>query len=100
MAFPEYVEAWTFLDQPGTREDIKKAFDSVDVDNSGVVDWGEFVFSIMGAKASNYGVLADMETLQKLLDETLKEYKILKETLGEVRMDNDARAERNAKLMN
>ena len=71
MAFPEYTEAWKFLGQPGSAADIKNAFDSVDVDKSGLIDWQEFVFSFMGEKASNYGVLADMETLERMMDETL-----------------------------
>merc|ERR1719204_1459240 len=100
LGYPEYNEAWKFLGQPGTDADIKKAFDSVDVDGSCLVEWNEFVFSIMGEKATNYGVLADMEKLHTLMDHTLKEYMILKETLGEVREANDARAEKNAKLRN
>ena len=32
------------------------------------------------------------------MDNTLKEYIILKDTLGEVRQNNDVRAERNAQL--
>ena len=27
LGFPEYLEAWRFLNQPGTDEDVKKAFD-------------------------------------------------------------------------
>ena len=46
------MEAWRFLAQPGTEKDIKNAFDSVDVDGSGLVEWEEFVFSIMGQEAS------------------------------------------------
>jgi len=51
LAFAEYSEAWKFLGQPGNDADIKRAFDSVDVDGSGLVAWDEFVFSIMGEKA-------------------------------------------------
>eukprot|EP00492_Amphilonche_elongata_P004875 TRINITY_DN5277_c0_g1_i1.p1 TRINITY_DN5277_c0_g1~~TRINITY_DN5277_c0_g1_i1.p1 ORF type:complete len:114 (+),score=26.73 TRINITY_DN5277_c0_g1_i1:40-342(+) len=46
----------------------------------------------------NYGVLADMEDLQRLLSNTVSEYTILRDTLQEVRADNDVRAERNQKL--
>merc|ERR1712079_540809 len=45
-----------------------------------------------------YSVLADMEDLNRLLRNTLAEYNILRDTLGEVRASNDVRAERNAKL--
>ena len=60
LAFPEYYEAWKFLGQPGSDDQIKQAFDSVDVDATGLVDFEEFIFSIMGEKALKYGVLADM----------------------------------------
>jgi len=50
-----------FLSQPGGEEDIKKAFDSVDIDTSGLVEWDEFVFSIMGEAALKYGTLAGKE---------------------------------------
>ena len=46
LQFPEYREAWKFLQQPGTDDDIKKAFDSVDINSSGLVEWDKFVFSI------------------------------------------------------
>merc|ERR1712083_755943 len=46
LGYPEYNEAWKFLQQPGNDQDIKNAFDSVDVDGSGLVEWNEFVFSI------------------------------------------------------
>ena len=128
MAFPEYREAWKFLSLPGKDADIKKygkfhfvtfqfcvrAFDSVDVDSSGLVDWLEFVFSIMGEKAQNYGILAgklietfrtkfsfsflDMEELSSLLAETLGNYGGMAEELAEARMSTEDRAERNKKL--
>merc|ERR1711862_316846 len=47
---------------------------------------------------SKYGVLADMEDLSRLLRNTLAEYNILRDTLQEVRANNDIRAQRNAKL--
>ena len=46
----------------------------------------------------NYGPLADLESCSRLMDNTLKEYIILKDTLGEVRQKNDVRDERNAQL--
>eukprot|EP00493_Phyllostaurus_siculus_P015783 UN16026 len=85
LGFPEYMEAWKFIGQPGTDADIKKAFDGVDIDRSGLLTWTEFVFSIMGKKAQNYGVLADMESLQDLLKETVTELSLLKEALNESR---------------
>ena len=55
LQYPEYVEAWKFLNRPGTDRDIKRTFDSVDVDGSGLVEWSEFAFSLMGEKALNFG---------------------------------------------
>ena len=49
-------------------------------------------------RATKYGVLADMEELERLLSNTLKEYTILRDTLHEVRASNDQRAERNGRL--
>merc|ERR550519_1628630 len=48
LGYPEYVEAWKFLNRPGGPDEIKKTFDSVDIDGSGVCDWNEFAFSLMG----------------------------------------------------
>ena len=39
LGWSEYLEAWRFIDQPGTDADVKLAFDGVDVDNCGNVDW-------------------------------------------------------------
>merc|ERR1712007_27586 len=78
LAFPEYYEAWKFLGQPGSDEQIKQAFDSVDVDGTGLVDWEEFVFSIMGEKALNFGSLAEMDLLKGLLSNVAAEYSLLR----------------------
>ena len=51
LGFPEYVEAWKFLNQPGSQEEIKAAFDSVDVDGSALIDLFEFLLSFMGDEA-------------------------------------------------
>jgi Ca2+-binding EF-hand superfamily protein len=91
LQYPEYIEAWRFLQQPGTEADIKRAFDAVDVDESGLVEWNEFAFSIMGEKTAKYGVLADMEALAELLEVTCKEYTILRDALSTVREDNASR---------
>jgi hypothetical protein len=74
LGFPEYLEAWKFLSQPGTDEDIKRAFDAVDVDASGLVEFDEFIFSIMGETALKYGPLADMEKLTGLLENVTTQF--------------------------
>merc|ERR550534_1623278 len=72
LQFPEYRSAWRFLNQPGSDRDIKGAFDGVDVDRSGLVDRDEFVFSIMGPKAADFGPIADMDRLDALMDGLFK----------------------------
>merc|ERR1712178_436472 len=67
LGFPEYTEAWKFLNRPGGPSEIKQTFDSVDVDGSGMVAIEEFVLSLMGKKAMNFGALADLEVLNTLL---------------------------------
>ena len=44
LGFSEYVESWKHLNQPDDANLIKKSFDGVDYDNSGFVEWQEFVF--------------------------------------------------------
>ena len=87
-----------FIGQPGTDADIKKAFDGVDIDRSGLLTWTEFVFSIMGEKASKFGVLADMESLQDLLKETVTELTLLKEALNDSRGGAERRQAEAARL--
>merc|ERR1719499_1064417 len=72
MQYPEYKAAWQFLKQPGSERDIKSAFDSVDIDNSGLVDRDEFVFSIMGPAANDFGPIADMDRMDALINGLMK----------------------------
>merc|ERR1740123_2252782 len=72
LQFPEYTAAWRFLQQPGSDSDIRKAFNSVDVDRSGLVDRDEFVLSIMGPKANDFGPIADLDRLDSLFDALIK----------------------------
>jgi len=86
MAYEEYVEAWKFLGR-GTNEDgIKKTF--VDVDGSGLIGWNEFVFSLMGAKAMNFGALAQLEILNDLLTDTSGLLAAMKSDLEDANMMN------------
>merc|ERR1719210_334893 len=61
-----------FLNQPGSDDDVKKAFNSVDVDRSGLVDRDEFVLSIMGPKANDFGPIANMDRLDALMNGLLQ----------------------------
>merc|ERR1712051_806323 len=68
LQYPEYQEAWRFLNLPGDNNAAKKAFDSVDIDRNGNVDIEEFLYSIMGEDAKDYGYFADLEILKELLE--------------------------------
>merc|ERR1712147_610460 len=48
LQYPEYQEAWRFLNLPGDANAAKQAFDNVDIDRNGNVDLTEFLYSIMG----------------------------------------------------
>ena len=98
LGFPEYKEAWKFLNRPGGDEDIKAAFDSVDVDGSGLVEWAEFAFSLMGERALDFGPLADLELLNELLNETASYLVALKNDLEDANMSTKERMARNAEL--
>lgn len=78
---------------------MTKAFKSVDIDNSGVVDWPEYVFSVMGEKALRYGTLAQMERLSGLLDESDDMLATMRSSLEESQESQAARAKRNKELM-
>jgi len=74
----EYKKAWKFLGKPGTEEDMQAAFKGVDIDNSGYVEWDEFVFSLQGEEAQKYGLLADMEVTLSLLEEISTDLKVMR----------------------
>jgi len=74
----EYKQAWKFLGRKGTDEDIRAAFNNVDIDNSGKLEWDEFVFSLAGEEAQRYGMLADMELLIVLLNEVANDIMVMR----------------------
>eukprot|EP00492_Amphilonche_elongata_P002110 TRINITY_DN2396_c0_g1_i1.p1 TRINITY_DN2396_c0_g1~~TRINITY_DN2396_c0_g1_i1.p1 ORF type:complete len:195 (-),score=42.39 TRINITY_DN2396_c0_g1_i1:71-655(-) len=98
LGWKEYLEAWRFLDQPGTDSDVKRAFDAVDINGSGLVEIDEFMFSIMGDKANKYGGLADLERLTGLLGDLTGKYTLLQGGMDEMKEDADSRARRNQLL--
>jgi Ca2+-binding EF-hand superfamily protein len=99
MKYDEYQEAWRFLGIPGRPEDIHKAFKSVDADGSGVVDWNEFVFSIMGEAAVDFGPLANMEALTTLLEHVTDMLSGMSSSMEDINMTAEERRKRNARLM-
>merc|ERR1712038_1054370 len=98
LGYPEYVEAWKFLNRPGDEAEIKKTFDSVDVDGTQTVEWAEFAFTLMGDSALEFGPLADLELLNTLLNDTAGLLSSLKGDLAAMGEDNAERAKRNAEL--
>merc|ERR1712048_390057 len=78
--------------------DIKNAFDSVDVDGSGLVEQDEFMFSIMGEAALKYGTAADMERCARLLERFAGEFTILNGNFDDLKLSAAERAKRNKLL--
>ena len=98
LGYEEYQESWKFLNRPGSDADIKKAFDAIDVDGTGLVEWNEYVFSLMGEKAINFGTLADLETLHNVLKESEGIMSELRGALVEAKESTKDRVERNAEM--
>jgi Ca2+-binding EF-hand superfamily protein len=98
LGIEEYMESWKFLNRPGSDADIKKCFDSVDVDGSGLVEWSEYAFSLMGESALKFGPLADLELLDILLKDTEQLLQAMRDDMIEMQGDNEGRAKRNAEL--
>ena len=96
----EYVEAWKFLGRGGDEDEVKKFFDTVDLDGSGLIEWTEFAFSLMGEKAANYGALADLETLALLMDEVAGLFSSMEGSIKEMNVSIEDRKDRNAGLRN
>ena len=69
-----------------------------DIDGTGLVEWNEFAFSLMGEKALNFGALADLETLDRLLVETSDIMGGLRDALIESKESDKERSERNAEM--
>eukprot|EP00493_Phyllostaurus_siculus_P004518 UN04539 len=92
LQYPEYQEAWRFLNLPGDANAAKQAFDNVDIDRNGNVDLTEFLYSIMGEDAKNYGYFADLEILQILLAKLVAgDDKKSLELLNQVQKTNEAK---------
>jgi Ca2+-binding EF-hand superfamily protein len=100
LGYEEYLESWKFLSRPGIDEEIKKAFESIDVDGTGLVEWTEYVFSLMGEKALNFGALADLETLHNVLKESEGIMNELRGALVEAKESTKDRVERNSEMRN
>merc|ERR1719499_1137305 len=99
LQFPEYTSAWRFLSQPGSDQDIRNAFNSVDIDRSGLVDRDEFVLSIMGPKANDFGPIADLDRLDSLFDALIKLIDRHSGELTSLAQTQEERDAENAKLL-
>ena len=51
LGYEEYRDSWKFMSRPGDDNEIKQAFDVIDVDGTGLVEFSEYLFSLMGEKA-------------------------------------------------
>jgi len=101
LTFREYQEAWKFLNLPGGSAKCKESFESVDVDKSGTVDLWEFLFSIMGEEAEQYGHYANLEILELLLEKLLSgQGEVAQEELKEALVSVDQHRVQVAQLQN
>jgi Ca2+-binding EF-hand superfamily protein len=98
LGYNEFVESWRFLNRPGTEAEIKQAFDGVDVDKSGLVEFSEYAFALMGEKALQFSPLADLELLNTLLDDTAGLLASLSADLKDAAAQQAERAKDNAAL--
>ena len=57
LKFAEYSAYWKSLGQPGSTDDIRAAFDAIDVNGCGYVEFPAFVYSIMGEEA--YSIMGE-----------------------------------------
>jgi len=70
-----YKDALRSTGIQATDTDLNNRFAAVDVDQSGTVDFYEFVLSDMGKKASKVGTLGYVKILNKLLGTAVERYK-------------------------
>jgi len=70
-----YKEACRYAGFAGSDGDLMKQFNAVDVDESGSLDFYEFVISEMGKKASKVGSLGYVKILNKLLGTAVERLK-------------------------
>jgi len=73
-------------------------WDSVDVYGSGLIEWSEFAFSLMGEVALNFGPLAQLETLHTVMEDAAEVLAGLQSSLEENARQNAQRAENNGEL--
>jgi len=74
LSFDEFVQAYTFLGQQATIDEMRKAFAEVDVDGSGQIDWFEFAEAILGSDSAHQTIQQDLNQLTVLMDE----FKVMK----------------------
>merc|ERR1719433_614267 len=74
-------------------------FASIDCDSSGHIEGTEFLFAVMGEEANNYGALADMELLNRLLTQCSGMLTNLSDALKASQDNQEMRKAENAKLL-
>ena len=85
MGYNEFIEAWKFLGRSGGQAEIKKSFDSVDIDGSGLVEFSEFAFWLLGEKVLQFGLLAELEILNNLLNGVAGMLESLNSDFGDIK---------------
>jgi len=76
---------------------MRKAFQEVDVDGSGQIDWYEFAEAILGAASAHQTIQADLNDLTLLMDE-FKVQRFRKKEVKDLRPQKDLDRERQRLL--
>merc|ERR1711881_682765 len=69
LSFEGFVQAWRFLGEEGTIEEMRRAFSEVDIDGSGQIDWYEFAEAILGTDSGHQSIKYDLQELSVILEE-------------------------------
>merc|ERR1712048_1207820 len=70
----EFGDAWNYMGLGGSDSEVRAAFTSVDVDSSGVIEYGEFSKAIKESRLSELGINAIMSSIGVELDEVLAKF--------------------------
>merc|ERR1719242_2284780 len=71
LSYREFKQAWQSMNLGGSDEEIKQAFQSVDADYSGLIEWSEFSKAIKESRLSELGIQAVLSSIGLEMDNIL-----------------------------
>ena len=74
LSYREFQDAWSYMGLGGSDSEVKAAFSGVDVDFSGVIEYGEFSKAIKESRLSELGIQVTMSSICVELDEVLAKF--------------------------